>query len=328
MNNHQPNWSKLSNNLSKLIEKPWEFGLFKAFKVLEDEWAINDEMEKGLSNRVLITPNKELGFPASDVYRGQLVNEGRGTFHIQANYSGLYGADAAMPHYLIEQAAIDGEEGERTRAFLDIFNHPYYCFLYQAWKKSQLTIDGLGAKQFDQMMNGILSSRQIVAKNGGVAVIKTASACGLAKLLNDEFNSTQIKVDDTSPHWQEVGRASRIGENSTVTLGESLILGDKVLVSGGKVRIELGRVTEVEAKRFFPGGLYAQKLMNIVQSQISADLPWECDMLIDHDYKPIQKLGDEGLLLGTHSHIGEVLKVTKRQQFKDSQYSKRTTPVN
>lgn len=319
----QPTWSKLSANLQKLQDQPWKFGLFKALNLVENEWAEPDEMLIGLSSRVLITPNKELGFAVSDIKKGTLLKKGRGVFHIESNYSGLYGADSAMPHYLLEQAASDDESGARTRAFLDMFNHLYYCLLYQSWKKSQLNIRGIGSEQFDQVLNAILSGRKNTDVNAGVTVLKVSSACGMAKLLNDEFNCEQIRVDDSSPNWQPVGTSSALGDKNTSVLGESVILGDYVLVSGGKVVIELGQMTENKAKHFFPGSSKGNKLLRLILSQLPSELPWECTMYIDHDYKASQILGDETLILGVNSHIGEVSKLIEFQQFKDSQYKQR-----
>jgi|GEM_PF-874127 len=326
MNIQQPSWSKLSTNLQNLKDEPWKFGLFKALNMLETEWAENDEMVTGLSSRVLITPNKELGFPTSDIKKGNLLKRGRGTFHIETNYSGLYGADAAMPHYILEQAASDTEAGGRTRAFLDMFNHLYYCLLYQSWKKSQLNIKGLGAKQFDQVLNAILSGRQNTDANAGVSVLKTSSACGMAKLLNDEFNSDQIRVDDSSPHWQPIATSSKLGNKNTTVLGESVILGEEILVSGGKVIIELGKMPENQAKKFFPGQTKGQRLQRLIESQLATDLPWECTMFIEHDYKASQQFGDNSLILGINSHIGTVSQTVEFQQFKDSQYKQRMAP--
>lgn len=319
----QPNWNKLSPELQTLSDKPWKFGLFKALNLLESEWAEGDEMQTGLSSRVLITPYKELGFPASDIKKGNLLTRGRGVFHIETNYSGLYGADAAMPHYVLEQAASDNEAGGRTRAFLDMFNHLYYCLLYQSWKKSQLTIDGIGAQQFDQILNAILSGQDERETNAGVAVLKTSSASGMAKLLNDEFKSEQIIVDDSSPHWQSIESPSIIGDKDTTELGGSFILGESVLVSGGKVLIKLGGLAESEAKGFFPGQDKGNKLQRLITSQLPSDLPWECIMNIKHDFKACQQLGDNSLILGVSSHVGEVSQTIEFQQFKDSQYKQR-----
>ncbi len=319
----QPNWGKLSTNLQNLQDEPWKFGLFKALNILEAEWAENDEMKTGLSSRVLITPHKELGFPVSDIKKSTLVKQGRGVFHIESSYSGLYGVDAAMPHYMLEQAARDDQAGARTRAFLDIFNHLYYCLLYQSWKKSQLTIDGIGSEQFEQILNAVFSGRQNTATNSGVSVLKTSSACGMAKLLNDEFNLEQIKVDDSSPNWQPIAEVSSLGDEGTSVLGESSILGDRVLVSGGKVIIELGELPEGNAKNFFPGQKKAHQLQRLIESQLPTDLGWECTMSIHHGYKASQELGDKSLILGVSSHVGEVSELIEFQRFKDSQYKQR-----
>ncbi|MBU2894384.1 type VI secretion system baseplate subunit TssG [Colwellia sp. D2M02] len=319
----QPSWSKLSSNLQKLQDKPWKFGLFKALNLLETEWAELDEMQIGLSSRVLITPNKELGFPVSDIRKASLLKHGRGVFHVESNYSGLYGVDAAMPHYLLEQAAGDDLAAARTRAFLDMFNHLYYCLLYQSWKKSQLTIKGIGSDQFEEVLNAILSGRHSTDTHAGVAVLKTSSASGMAKLLCNEFNCEQITVDDSSPNWQPVGNSTKLGDEGTSVLGESVILGDHVLVSGGKVIVELGEMEESRAKSFFPGSTNGNKLQKLIESQLPSDLSWECTMSIHHDYKAIQQLGDDTVILGVNSHIGEVSQLIEFQQFKDSQYKQR-----
>jgi len=323
----QPNWSKLSENLCVLRDKPWQFGLFRAINLLEREWAEKEELSSGLSSRVLITPNKELGFPAADIKKGNLLQRGRGTFHLETSYSGLYGADAAMPHYVLEQAASDGKDGQRTRAFLDIFNHQYYCLLYQAWKKSQLNIKGLGAQQFDDLLNAVLSSSQNRDVNSGVASLKTTSASGMAKLLNEEFGLTQINVDDSSAHWQPIGDMSCIGNAGNSVLGESLILGDKVLVSGGKVIVDLGTLAANDAVEFFPGQVKGERLYRLIDAQLPSDLPWNCKLSIAYEHKAIQRMGQMNITLGIDSHIGEVSKKITEQIFKDSQYKKRSAQL-
>ena len=322
----QPNWSKLSEKLLALRDTPWQFGLFRAINVLETEWAEEGELASGLSSRVFITPNKELGFPASEVKRASLVANSRGTFCLETSYSGLYGADAAMPHYVLEQAAQDSISGERTRAFLDIFNHQYYCLLYQAWKKSQLNIKGVGAEQYDKLLDAILSSTDVDygrEVNAGVAGLKTTSASGLAKLLSDEFELTQVTVDDTSAHWQPVGEESSVGSADNCILGESLILGDKVLVSGGKVTIDLGELAANEGTAFFPGQSQGEKLYRLVDKQLPVDLPWQCRVTVCNDEKKIQTLGQSEIVLGVESHLGDVSPKDTLQEFKDSQYKKR-----
>ncbi|REL26644.1 type VI secretion system baseplate subunit TssG [Thalassotalea euphylliae] len=322
----QPSWSKLSEKLLALHEKPWQFGLFRAINVLETEWAEAGELASGLSSRVFITPNKELGFPASEVKKANIVASHRGTIHLEVSYSGLYGADAAMPHYVLEQAAQDDVNGARTRAFLDIFNHQYYCLLYQAWKKSQLNIQGVGAEQYDGLLDAILSSSDINNErevNTGVAGLKTTSASGLAKLLNDEFALSQITVDDASAHWQSIGQVSALGSANNSVLGESLILGDQVLVAGGKVIIDLGELAANEGTAFFPGQTQGDKLCQLLKKQLPVDLPWQCRVSVRHSEKKIQTIGEANIVLGIDSHIGNVTPKVTRQEFKDSQYKNR-----
>ncbi|WP_448565342.1 type VI secretion system baseplate subunit TssG [Thalassotalea ganghwensis] len=319
----QPNWHKLSEKLTTLHQKPWQFSLFRAMHLLEKEWASSNELEQGLSQRVLITPYKELSFPSAEVKACQLTLKHRGKFNLKTTFSGLYGADAAMPHYLLEQAASDDEAGARTRAFLDMFNHHYYCLLYQAWKKSQLTIDGIGSRQYDQVINAILANNNERHVNAGVAGLKTTSASGMASLLNEEFGLAQIVVNDSAAHWQPLEKKSVIGSDEGCILGQSMMLGDQVLVSGGKVVIHFGEMAANDAQQFFPGQSKGNNLYSVVNRQLPSDLPWSCHFVVHYSHKPIQTLGQDNLVLGTASHVGEVSPKASIHIFKDVQYKSR-----
>ncbi len=97
-----PVWAKLPVPIEKLIATPWQFNLFKAMSLIEKHWATPLELEKGISERVLFKPYKELGFPATDVRSCELDNQGRGRLSLSTSFLGLYGVDAPMPHYLLK----------------------------------------------------------------------------------------------------------------------------------------------------------------------------------------------------------------------------------
>jgi len=327
----QPNWHEPSEALNHLLSQPWCFNLFKAINIIEQEWAVEDELSTGISNRVLLTPSKEIVFPASEIKSCELISQGRGIVHIETSILGLYGVSAPMPHYVLEQALYEttdaGENlptGKRTRTFLDIFNHLLYCLLYQVWKKSQLNLQGRGAEQFDEVLNAILSNNN-QARNfsTGIASLKTVSASGLTELIKQELSLSTVYVDDSTPHWQQIEEASCLGSDYSVVLGESLILGEQVLTSGGKVVIYIGQLSKSEAINFFPGEKQGEKLHHLLNSQLTNDLPWSCVVDIEQPPQSIQTLGDNNVLLGVNAYLGNLQQSIHRQTFTDRQYKHR-----
>jgi type VI secretion system protein ImpH len=318
----QPNGDKVSDTFIALTDKPWTFSLFNALNLLEQEWAEHDELCQGLSVRVLITCNKELGFAASDIKSCQLVAKGRGLVHLETNFLGLYGADSTMPHYVLEQALDDHGSGKRTRAFLNIFNHLFYCLLYQSWKKSQLNIPGKGAQQFDHLLNAILADSKQRTVNASVAGLKTTSASGLTLLLQNELGLQQLTLDDMHPRWQNIANQPKLGAQQAPILGQTSILGERVLVAGGNIVIYLGQLNWQDAQGYFPGGKQGAHLCQLLSSQIAVDLPWSCIIDVTQKNRDMQQLGQDEILLGD-CYLGEPNKGNKTHVFKAYQYRRR-----
>lgn len=300
----QPVWSKLPKPIEQLIAQPWKFNLFKAMSLIEKHWATPQEIEKGISERVMFKPYKELGFPATDVRACSLDNQGRGRLSLSTSFLGLYGVDAPMPHYLLEQAARDDESGDRVRLFLDMFNHILYCQLFQAWKKSQINVAGRGAEQFDHLVESILSNSTEQKVQCGIASLKQTSAAGLTQLLKHTLNIRDLRVDDTRANWQPIDSPSTFGHDTQMVLGGSAVLGSKVLVSGSILTIDIGPVDSETAISLNPQHEQGKMMAALLSTHLPNNVQWLCQIKVANEAVDQQAIGISTLTLGHNSYLG------------------------
>lgn len=318
--NTHPVWAKLPPAIEHLIAKPWQFNLFKAMSLIEKHWAAPNELEQGISQRVMFKPFKELGFPATDVRKCTLENDGRGRLSLSTSFLGLYGVDAPMPHYVLEQAASDEQSGDRVRQFLDIFNHVLYCQLFQAWKKSQINIAGRGAEQFDGLVESILLGKTDQKIQCGIASLKQTSASGLAQLLKHSLDIESLKVDDTRANWQSIDTPSAIGTNNQMILGNSAVLGTKVLVSGSILTIEIGPVTNEIALKLTPRSADGIKMAALLTAHLPSNIEWVCQIKVANEALAEQTIGKHGLVLGHNSYLGAAAANITTHSYTHNQY--------
>ncbi len=318
----QPTWSKLPTAVEDLILTPWRFSLFRALYLIEQNWATPTELNSGISERVLISSNQNLGFAAAEIQSCELHNHDRGVLALTTNFLGLYGADSPMPHYVLEQSAQNSPVGARTRAFLDMFNHVLYCQIYQAWKKSQFNLAGIGANQYDQMLDAILSGADERIYNTGLASVKQNSASGLTQLLRIELQEPTIKVNDLGITWMPLDELSTMGSDETTVLGMTTILGSEVLVSGANIKLDIGPVSSDKAKRFSPHEKEGARLAELVQSHLPEGVPWQCEISINEPGATAKLIGVHEIGLGIGSHLGEMKAKMRTQNFSSAQYQR------
>ncbi|MFC3032152.1 type VI secretion system baseplate subunit TssG [Pseudoalteromonas fenneropenaei] len=314
-----PIWAKLPEPILKLLETPWQFGLFPAIAMLEKHWASEGELSKGLSDRVKLTPYKEFGFPGSDLRASQLKIAGKGQIQLSSAYFGLYGIDSPLPHYVLEQALRDDESSARTRAFIDIFNHVLYCQLYQAWQKSQSGHSGIGSQQFDAVIAAVLQSKEAKKSHLGIASLKQTSAAGLTQLLRQALSVECLQLDDLKPVWQPLSEVTQLGQKGT-TLGANTLLGEQVLVSGTRVAIHVGPLSTYEAEHFKPHGQQGQQLARLMAHHVSCDIDWQLELDVIMPAQPALHFGEE-IKLGGNACLGAREQKQTRMRYQKVQFA-------
>lgn len=135
--------------LRDLFEHAHQFGFFQTVWLLQQRFGghhpeeIFEVSPRRADARVRITADASTVFPASDVRRIQTIEtSGRSDtpiVDVTATFMGLYGINAPLPSYFVEQVA-RSDEGS-LQSFLDIFNHRVYSLFYRSWKKYRPLLD-------------------------------------------------------------------------------------------------------------------------------------------------------------------------------------------
>lgn len=123
------------NGLSQVIR---EYSLFQAVLLVIERLRDAHPLlsEDDLYDHVEFQANPSLGFPGSDVDRVEFFNEhGQLRARLRFNLIGLVGASSSLPAFYGEQALGDGEDGNPTRHFLDVFHHRLQRLMLPIWKK-------------------------------------------------------------------------------------------------------------------------------------------------------------------------------------------------
>ncbi len=142
-----------------------------------------------------IIPSKYLTFPSTDICSLKVVSSK--AVIITTTYSGLYGVDALSQNYQVSMG---------QRKFLDIFNNHIYKLIYASWKKHKI---------FNKDNN--------LVKN----------YCNALNFTNNNLCDLGIKLKALFPEMgvmikQFVGRWENIETNSTLCLGNNIVLGNRV----------------------------------------------------------------------------------------------------
>lgn len=295
-----PSWPQLPAVIESLLSEASQYGLFQAMRLVEQVWRERGEVGGALDRWLRILPTAELGFPASDVRCCRLDDEG--ALELRVNVLGLYGVDAPMPHYFLEHAVRDDEAAACLRAFLDIFNHRLYALLYRAWSLAQPFAE---RESSSYAANVEAIGGRLAPAAGpvvpGVSCRRSRSAAGLANLILALRPGFTVQVHHCLPQWVAVAG----GKVGTARLGEDSLLGDEVLVAGGRIRIELSVLDEDEARRLLPEQPQGRTLLEAVSAYLGGSRDFELRLQVRAGAAPLRCLGQDELRLGESAWVGE-----------------------
>ena len=271
-------------------------------------------------------PEQQEPTDAPEGLRGDKITRSKELVRLTLTFLGLYGVSSPLPTYFSETIAIQAQEDEPDplRDFLDIFNHRLYLLLYRAWKKyrhylhfqsdgaDQLTGDilsllGLGIDTFSDLTNG--PSIKLLAYAGLIRQ-SPRSAEGLRTLLHSFFDGIPVKIQEFVPRWVNLPEKARpqLGtkhEGIEPKLGETMIIGERVLDFNNKFRVILGQLSLEKFQSFLPGGCNAVILHRLVQLYAPDHLEFDVELLLKTDEIPPLKLGDKYAQLGRISWLGK-----------------------
>ena len=223
---------------------------------------------------------------------------------------GVWGPQGAMPLHMTEQAYTRSELHDQTLIdFLNIFHHRSLSHLYRAWFVAQDTasLDRLDDERFSRYVANLVGlnpeeySTSPLPGHARLAssahlVRESRNPEGLSGALHYYFGIPVI-IEEFSPQWifLDAVDQSELGNNETsLTLGETAILGNTVKDKQHKFRLILGPLTLKQYMRFSAWGQDLPVLREWVRNFVGFEYAWDVKLILASDEVP------EATLNGSH----------------------------
>jgi type VI secretion system protein ImpH len=301
---------KLPDLIEDVFANAPQYEFFQVIRLLEGGWYGHGQIGQGLDKWLRMRPAPEISFPAADVRRCELDDNGKAD--LQLNFMGLYGVDAPVPHYFTELIARDDESSEAMRAFLDLFSHRLYALFYLAWKKYRpyVALEAADNAYMDYVhaLSGHMLNDEDTIELGfsGAMGTRVRNAATLAGMLSEYMGNIPARVEQFVPRWVKVQSEAFLGGEGEqgLCLGDNTILGDEVLDICGKIDIHLGPMEASEAKRLLPGRAEALALGDFIKRYLDPTLSFDLVLTIKPSSILGMQLGAEDALLGWSTWIG------------------------
>jgi type VI secretion system protein ImpH len=206
------------------------------------------------NGRIRLLPRASTVFPAADVHRitrrpnasdspSRLGSATGETVDVTVTFMGLYGVNAPLPSYFVEQVVRAPDDSEALRGFLDIFNHRIYSLFYRSWKKYRplLVADRLSRRTAPQSGDSPAPSSPGSAREPlHLRVFRSLAGLGIHRppAGADDDSAGDPATDPGHLHWAAfAGRLSghvRNREGLEVILAQTLGVRVRVLENVGR----------------------------------------------------------------------------------------------
>lgn len=305
-----PDCSKIEARLRK---EPFAFEFFQAVRLLERLLPDRKPLGRFVSPQEEIAhfgANPSLAFPASQIQ--SLEWKEQEPCRATVNFMGLTGPVGVLPLWYTGLIAERLRSGDKAlRDFLDVFNHRFISFLYQAWEKyrfpvayergeldrfSHLLLDLIG------MGTAGLQDRQAIPDEAflffaGVLAQRPRSAKALESILTEYFE-VPVLVEQLLGAWFQLDSATecRMGNRETCSeqLGEGAVVGDEVWDQQARARIRLGPLSLSAYLDFLPKSPGYEALRSLTRFFSSDEIDFEVQLILKRDDVPRCELGSDG----------------------------------
>ncbi|AOZ14884.1 type VI secretion protein [Pseudomonas lundensis] len=308
------------NGLSQVIR---EYSLFQAVLLVIERLRDAHPLlsEDDLYDHVEFQANPSLGFPGSDVDRVEFFNEhGQLRARLRFNLIGLVGASSSLPAFYGEQALGDGEDGNPTRHFLDVFHHRLQRLMLPIWKKYRYrasfqsgALDPFSAQLFALIGLGGEDIRQAKELNWkrllpylGLLSLRAHSAALIEAVLRYYFKHAELTIEQCIERRVEIleEQRNRLGRANSL-LGEDLVLGERVRDRSGKFRIYIRQLNWERFHEFLPIGFGYQPLCALVRFTLRDPLDYDIRLVLRQEEIRELRIGEQNACrLGWTSWLG------------------------
>ena len=289
------------------------------------------EARRPSAEPVRLAQEAELAFPAVNVTKvGQTRS---GVPRVSVRFLGLFGPQGPLPLHLTEFAR-DRERNHGDAGFArfaDIFHHRLLLLFYRAWRQAQPTathdrptedryrtyigaLFGHGSPAWQLPELELAQSKRHFAGHLGRAARHPE---GLAAILEGYFG-VPVRIETFSPRWLQLPRSQRSSlggsngagsrgagfrGNDSAILGQSAVLGSRVLDAQHHFDIHLGPLGLVEYERLLPPGDWLGKAREWVREYAGEEFGVRLVPHLQAGQVPAARLGRAGRL-GWNTWLG------------------------
>jgi type VI secretion system protein ImpH len=270
---------------------------------------------------VRFSSRAQLGFPGReiDAVRFDADNPGAPP-SVVTTFLGLYGVDARMPPYFVDEVAQNRDGAEPLSAFLDLFHHRIITQFYRVARKYRYPV-GFRRDGTDPVSRYLLSfagfgfsaprrssivvpglpghasgaeheaagARQRLAEVAdkrrllsmlGLAMQKTRTAEGLAGVLRHAVADASIVVEEFHAVWREVN------DFEPSALGEQCLLGRGFYDRANTVRVVITPASRETVLALVPGQPVHREVMTLLRFYLGYESEADLEMHVRPDLMP------------------------------------------
>ena len=225
---------------------------------------------------------------------------------VRTTFLGLYGVDARMPSYFVDEIAQNHEGAEPLAALLDLFHHRIVTQYYRIWRKYRYPVGferdgsdpvstyllslaglGLGASEIGQSVG----PRKLLSMLGLVNQ-KTRTAEGLAGVLQHAVPDATITVEEFHPVWVAVDGTE------PMPLGEHCVLGGGFFDRGNCVYVVITPSSAASVRSLMPGQPMHEDVMQLLRFYLGYDAQAIIAMHVPPELMPAPVLEPKAVNLG------------------------------
>jgi len=225
---------------------------------------------------------------------------------VRTTFLGLYGVDARMPSYFVDEVAQNRDGAQPMSAFLDLFHHRVVTQYFRVWRKYRYPA-GFRRDGTDEISRYLLSFAGLGLGTPGIAEAvgprkllsmlglanqKTRTAEGLAGVLQHAAPDAHIAVEEFYPVW------IRADHYVPGALGEGCLLGRGFYDRANTVRVIITPRARETVLGLMPGRSRHRELMALLRFYLGYEARAHLEMRVRPELMPAQQLNSAQVSLG------------------------------
>lgn len=236
---------------------------------------------------------------------------------IRTTFLGLYGVDARMPSYFVDEIAQRRDGAEPLAAFLDLFHHRIVTQFFRVARKYRYPVGfrpggqdevsryllgllGLGLGQQGGGQNRVqeaVGPRKLLSMLG-LASQRTRTAEGLAGVLQHAVPDAHVAVEEFYPIWVRIDATERM------PLGENCVLGHGFYDRANTVRVVITPQTQESVLALMPGRAMHREVMALLRFYLGYAAHAHLEMQVRPALMPVPALNSDQVSLGYTTQLG------------------------